>query len=311
MKLKCSLDYPSCHRCLTRGWSCEYQSRTRFQESHEPAAVSDNSSAIRDDLHGRGVDGSDSTPGPVVDSQPIESGFPMNDPDRLLRTSTPFPEGTSRDNDIAVFPELLNGINCVPVPEEAPEPFPSFINEAGIDMLAFPLQTAFQPDENLLSGFTNPQLDNGSTQSLGRGQLDTFISENLSHFRAPSERQSAPHFPPDEVGVEVPENYRNITTYGRVISALPSHPSVDDLIEFTRNYPRQMLDIEYWPPFIYHKLYRCSAGGVSESVAIALCCLSAKLNGFKSSSQFLNSMIDNERARLVDNFVSCLSSCTK
>ncbi|KAL1980276.1 hypothetical protein VTN96DRAFT_4390 [Rasamsonia emersonii] len=68
----------------------------------------------------------------------------------------------------------------------------------------------------------------------------------------------ADHLPFDNVipnpmnGNSLPLNYSNLVTYGVGISRLPPHPTVEQLIEFTRNYPRQMLDVDYWSPFVHH-----------------------------------------------------------
>lgn len=225
----------------------------------------------------------------------LESELPLGDGDSAFAYS----EDTSQGYVAADFSKYSDGIYGTPTFEEIPGLLPVSVNGDPFDFGdAYQISSlaALQPDEDILSELTHPQLSSGSAQLLDRDPLDPLNSENLPNFRSPFHPGMA----------EVPANYRNIVAYGFIISKLPSHPSADNLIEFTRNYPRRMLDIEYWPPFIHSRLYRCSAGGVSEPVAIALCCLSARLNGFESSVQFLNNMIDNERARLLDSFVSRL-----
>lgn len=102
----------------------------------------------------------------------------------------------------------------------------------------------------------------------------------------------------------LPTNYQNIVTYGMGISHLPPNPTVQNLIEYTRNYPRQMLDVEYWPPFVHSRRYRCSSGGVAEPLAVALCCVSAKFSGFRSAAGFLCNLVESEKVRLAEGFVS-------
>lgn len=230
-------------------------------------------------------------------STQLESELPLGDGDGAFAYS----ENTSQGYVAADFSKYSDGIYGTPTFEDIPGLFFVSINRDPFDVGdAYQISSlaALQPDDNILSELTHTQLSSGSAQFLDRDPLDPLNSENLPNFRSPFHPGMA----------EVPANYRNIVAYGVVISKLPSHPSADNLIEFTRNYPQRMLDIEYWPPFIHSRLYRCSAGGVSEPVAIALCCLSARLNGFESSVQFLNNMIDNERARLLDSFVSRLLS---
>lgn len=295
--MKCSLDYPSCQRCLLRGWTCEYESKPQPPDSRKAGRVSGNSPVVENDPHTIGTDTSNSMSALSTGSTQLESELPLGDGDGAFAYS----ENTSQGYVAADFSKYSDGIYGTPTFEDIPGLFFVSINRDPFDVGdAYQISSlaALQPDDNILSELTHTQLSSGSAQFLDRDPLDPLNSENLPNFRSPFHPGMA----------EVPANYRNIVAYGVVISKLPSHPSADNLIEFTRNYPQRMLDIEYWPPFIHSRLYRCSAGGVSEPVAIALCCLSARLNGFESSVQFLNNMIDNERARLLDSFVSRLLS---
>ena len=77
---------------------------------------------------------------------------------------------------------------------------------------------------------------------------------------------------------------------------------VDDITNIICDYPRHMLRPNFWSPFVHHRHYRCSQGGLAEPIAIALCCVSASLQSVESSLPFVHKMINNERDNLVHDF---------
>ena len=91
-------------------------------------------------------------------------------------------------------------------------------------------------------------------------------------------------------------------------SAVKTLFSDNDLIRLVGSYPSLMLQKDFYPPFVHHKLYRCSEGGVAEPLANALCCVSAYVNMVPSSEAFVYQMINRERDRLVRGFHSWSSS---
>ena len=313
--MRCSLDYPSCQRCRLRGWTCQYESKTQPPETRKAAPILSDSPIAGNKFHASGTDVSNSTSAlsagshqPEFDTLPSVSAG-VNSP------TVAFPYSGHVLQDFAHdFSEFPDGINAPSTFDETLGVYPDSINADPInavfhDTPQVPALSAPDEDENSRSGFPSPQLANESLPFVGREEVDRVASEKFSNSKTPNGRQSALQFPPEVV--EVPANYRHLMVYGSVTHELPLHPRAETLIEFIRNYPLQMLDIEYWPPFIHSKLYRCSDGGISEPLAVALCCFSARLNGFESSMQFLNNMIDNERARLLDSFVSYLPSSSR
>ncbi|KAL8698652.1 MAG: hypothetical protein Q9201_006450 [Fulgogasparrea decipioides] len=77
---------------------------------------------------------------------------------------------------------------------------------------------------------------------------------------------------------------------------------VDEIMKVICDYPKQMLRTNFWSPFVHHRHYRCSKGGLAEPIAIALCCVSASLQSVESSLPFLCKTINAERERLVTEF---------
>ncbi|KAL8768145.1 MAG: hypothetical protein Q9209_005536 [Squamulea sp. 1 TL-2023] len=77
---------------------------------------------------------------------------------------------------------------------------------------------------------------------------------------------------------------------------------VSEIMKVIGDYPKQMLRPDFWSPFVHHRHYRCSKGGLAEPIAIALCCVSANLQSVESSLPFLCKTINAERERLVAGF---------
>ncbi|KAL8887732.1 MAG: hypothetical protein Q9215_004734 [Flavoplaca cf. flavocitrina] len=77
---------------------------------------------------------------------------------------------------------------------------------------------------------------------------------------------------------------------------------VSEIMKVICDYPKQMLRPNFWSPFVHHRHYRCSKGGLAEPIAIALCCVSANLQSVESSLPFLCKTINAERERLVARF---------
>ncbi|KAF5553467.1 hypothetical protein FMEXI_2384 [Fusarium mexicanum] len=76
----------------------------------------------------------------------------------------------------------------------------------------------------------------------------------------------------------------------------------DDLIKMVSNYPSVMLKPGVYPPFVHHKLYRCSAGDVAEPLAKAFCCVGAFYASVPVSETFVYSLINEETNKLVKGF---------
>ena len=77
---------------------------------------------------------------------------------------------------------------------------------------------------------------------------------------------------------------------------------LDEITTVICNYPKQLLRETFWSPFVHHRHYRCSQGGLAEPIAVALCCISANQQCVESSLSFVCKMINDERERLVNEF---------
>ncbi|KAJ5422175.1 hypothetical protein N7491_010620 [Penicillium cf. griseofulvum] len=77
-----------------------------------------------------------------------------------------------------------------------------------------------------------------------------------------------------------------------------------EILDHLREYPSLILDRDFWSPFIHHRLYRCSLGGMAPPMADALACVGAYASTAGSGSGFVDRMISQEREKLVRNFHS-------
>ncbi|KAL6235285.1 hypothetical protein BDW75DRAFT_210019 [Aspergillus navahoensis] len=80
------------------------------------------------------------------------------------------------------------------------------------------------------------------------------------------------------------------------------------LISALREYPTLILQRDHWSPFVHHRLYRCSMGGMAKPMGVALACVSAHAGSFGSNYGFVDNLINTERAQLVRNFQSFLDT---
>ncbi|OGE46708.1 hypothetical protein PENARI_c118G00149 [Penicillium arizonense] len=77
-----------------------------------------------------------------------------------------------------------------------------------------------------------------------------------------------------------------------------------EMLEHLREYPGLILDRDFWSPFVHHRLYRCSLGGMAPPMADALACVGAYASTVGSNSGLVDRMISQEREKLVRNFHS-------
>ncbi|EFQ98569.1 hypothetical protein MGYG_08937 [Nannizzia gypsea CBS 118893] len=76
----------------------------------------------------------------------------------------------------------------------------------------------------------------------------------------------------------------------------------EELSQRVRDYPKKILQRDFWSPFIHHSLYRCAQGGMAEPLGIALACASAYNSCVESSSSFIDTMINTQREKLIREF---------
>ncbi|KAJ6016338.1 hypothetical protein N7540_010929 [Penicillium herquei] len=113
----------------------------------------------------------------------------------------------------------------------------------------------------------------------------------------------------NDTGVSKPGfSWNNTSIFAASLTANISNleaQSIDlpqELARILCEYPRLMLQHQFWSPFIHHNLYRCSQNGMAEPLGIALACVSAHAGSVESSFEFVETMINTQRERLVRDF---------
>ena len=81
-----------------------------------------------------------------------------------------------------------------------------------------------------------------------------------------------------------------------------------DVIKLVQSYPAMLLQKNFYPPFVHHRLYRSAEGGVAGPLANALCCVSAYASMVPNNKNFVYNMINTEREHLVRGFHAWSSS---
>lgn len=77
----------------------------------------------------------------------------------------------------------------------------------------------------------------------------------------------------------------------------------ENWMEYIYGFPQMMLKAGTYPPFVHPSVYRCSEGEVTVPLAVAFCCLGSYNAAMRSSEKFAYSMINQEREKLIKDFV--------
>ncbi|PKS07340.1 hypothetical protein jhhlp_005942 [Lomentospora prolificans] len=78
--------------------------------------------------------------------------------------------------------------------------------------------------------------------------------------------------------------------------------SDEELVRIISSYPRIMVQPGNYPPFVHHKLYRCSTGDIPEPLAKAFCCIGAFYSSVPTSKNYVYTLLNEESGALVKEF---------
>ncbi|KAB8231405.1 Zn(II)2Cys6 transcription factor domain-containing protein [Aspergillus alliaceus] len=339
-KLRCSMTRPACTRCVQMGTPCHYPpsslppriadtqdtppptiSSGSVQSSYSPNAlagnmVSDtNSSAMAlDDAPNSGP--MDNRPLAATGQQsnnnanhfdPMSTSawnpFGAANMDSMVRAldGSLFTPGGSLpwgDDFTPLTDPMSVGSTFTGTLEESPNPASSYF--LPLHEISKPVGTLEAPPPGALAtdAYNTSSPYNGTVPSLSSTSSDSHYREtptrpedneqtNLTLRGDSSPRLTLGyHFMP-KIGSLAMQDYEN--TYR-------------DLFAVFREYPGMILDRDFWSPFIHHRLYRCSMGGMAPPMGIALACVSAHASSVESSYGFVDRMINEEREKLVRDF---------
>ncbi|KAF3015455.1 hypothetical protein E8E15_004043 [Penicillium rubens] len=311
-KIRCSLSRPNCARCAQLGISCHYPSGIR-EAGKNSRLVNTNLPMV-----------------PTIQEQPQNINVTPENSHSAEISSVSMAETPDESHQASLGPILdLNA--------QLPDAWPPFdfenmqFTEGEIpdDFWSYPTETTggFLPWNGDITHLPEFELTGlldsvyTTTSDSVSGNLDLPHTENESSPSAPS-GQSHSSSSPDSSSFTEEVRSMSVNLDNRLYS--PSHLIFghtfivglgrqirsgtsslrQEMLEHLRGYPGLILDREFWSPFVHHRLYRCSLGGMAPPMADALACVGAYASAAGSGSGFVDRMISQEREKLVRNFHS-------
>lgn len=269
MKLRCSLARPACSRCVQMGTVCHYPNPSTSSRSptRGDVGIQETGPALVSPLE--------------VSLEPTSTGLTPVVPVAAMTLPGDGSNSAPGMDGIAWSP-ALNNIDSIFDGTGFPDPASGFMDHRHGQTSFFltPQDESKAPDPFddhflLLSG-----------DPLDVSPPPLFSSVSSSHTETDITSTFASSFVPD---LSYP--------------ALRDTASLSqELFGILREYPRMMLQRNFWSPFIHHRLYRCSKEGMAEPLGIALACVSAYSSSVESSFEFVDNMINSQRERLVREF---------
>ena len=205
-------------------------------------------------------------------------------------------------NTLGDWPRL-SMVNPLPMYPRAPR---HYEDTAATDGYSNTMTNAFSSQQ---LGVTDPSFTASSQQvSSAAAAAATAARSEISHVQSDSELTTATRSSGSGTDSAERSNAISIDSFAEKFTLHPPQKAVKredqvkDLMELIREYPRLMLQKDFWSPYIHHRMYRCAQFGMAEPLGIALVCVSSHLNAVQSSIGFVNDMIDLQRHRLISEF---------
>ncbi|KAL4757763.1 Zn(II)2Cys6 transcription factor domain-containing protein [Aspergillus foveolatus] len=307
-KLRCSMTRPACSRCLQLGIQC------RYPQSAVPV------------LHA--TDQGQDSPGQSLISSTSSAGLATTIEPSLLQ-SIPYTE-TARlngDNDVAAWDAFASAtVDPMTGADTFTDTFqnPDILASISWNQEFSQSSQSFGQDEEILASIGGCYSSAGSAHYPVEGQGPRTLSpEN------PNANSNAAMSSLFNTGSSIPnasgQSYRgfsyvgfNLNSSAQLIFASDFFPYLEagydterlyeQLISTLREYSSLILQRDHWSPFVHHRFYRCSMGGMAKPMGVALACVSAYAGSFGSNYGFVDALINNERDKLVRNFQSFLDT---
>jgi hypothetical protein len=278
-KLRCSLTRPACSRCVQIGTTCRYPNANPSPNtsSASPSGGGEDAGAEHVSPMGVNLESTSTGPNHVVPISAIT--LPADS-----SNSAPSIDG------IAWSPVLNNfgfGLDGTGFSDTA---------SAFIDYLHGQTSYLLTPQEKSKA----PQALDDHSLLLSGDQLNVSLPPLSSSAGSTHRRSSAGR---ENAEIDMINMFASSFVPDLSHSALRDTTSLsEELFGILREYPRMMLQPNFWSPFIHHRLYRCSKDGMAEPLGIALACVSAYSSSVESSFEFVDNMINAQRERLVREF---------
>ncbi|KAF1960660.1 hypothetical protein CC80DRAFT_500945 [Byssothecium circinans] len=278
MKLRCSLDRPACSRCVQMGATCHYPNPTTSSTSptrRDQDTGPEHISPLEATLESASTGFTSVVPASALNLPGDGSNHYSSAPGMdgivwspSLNNMGFFLDGNGLHDPSSGFMDHLHGQpSFFLAPQEKPKA-PHLSDDLSLLLSGDPLDISLPPLSSS-AGSSHREL------SAGREDLETDITSMFASTFVPDLSHSA---------------LRDTASLSR------------ELFGILREYPRMMLQLNFWSPFIHHHFYRCSKGGIAEPLGIALACVSAYSSSVESSFKFVDNMINSQREQLVHGF---------
>ena len=264
-KTRCSYEQPTCARCTKRGTPCIYASKPESRASTESMSNDYAYDSAMDTSEPSDTSGTPtSTTGPTFDPRTSFSLVTTTEPLELPLWDTTI--------DASWSWESYN----------------------------LSLQSTCQDPVSLLNWATNTSTDNTMNSDLGvMADFSFSHSGDVTGLHSPV---SAGVLPPSPVSWNLPYP----TSKAPFASDMITSSSVTslDVVRILADYPAKLLSAKFVSPFLHRSLYKDSVPDMTAlpSTSVAICCGSGM--EARNSRQFARRVIDTERRRLIDAFVS-------
>ncbi|KAL3487795.1 hypothetical protein BJX62DRAFT_240634 [Aspergillus germanicus] len=280
-KLRCSMTRPACTRCLQIGIQCQYPASAvpQAQDGEAPCATPGDPGTIQALLLENLSYPFEQTPAESwtafepISGDPLAGGF----------VDAPFPDFVA---PISWNEEFSNSSHSLGRDEEIVASMTSNSNSSPGSL--FPL-----PDPNrALESIPSENFNTGS--SISDATQQSYTDSPYVDFNLDSSVHLifGRHFLP-KIG--------NLTQHD-------IHELNQQLFGVLREYPSLILQRDHWSPFVHHRMYRCSMGGMAKPMGVALACVSAHAGSSGSNHGFVDGLINQQREQLIREFQSYLDT---
>ncbi|KAL2823287.1 hypothetical protein BDW59DRAFT_180746 [Aspergillus cavernicola] len=298
-KLRCSMARPACTRCLQIGLQCRYLTpRVPSQDTDGPSSTPSSSappatiqpSLLQVEHYDTSAAGSAPwTPFPSANLDPMADAF----------SATAF-QNTDLMAPISWNEEFSISSHSLGQDEEILASISSHYSSDSPSSLFLPADEA-----HAAQSIRSDSLNNQSDVSMS--SLSSNLGSSVDHAAGQSYRD-CPHV---DFNVDSSAQLafgRNFVPKFGPLAPYDSEELYQQMFGVLREYPSLILQRDHWSPFIHHRMYRCSMGGMAKPMGVALACVSAHAGSLGSNHGFVDNLINKEREQLVREFQSYLDT---
>ncbi|CEL10827.1 Putative C6 zinc finger domain protein [Aspergillus calidoustus] len=278
-KLRCSMTRPACTRCLQIGIHCQYPASAvpQPQDGEAPSATPGDPGTIQPSLLENPSHPFEQTLGDSWTPFAPASADPL---------AGAFADASFANPGISWNEEFSNSSHSLGQDEEILASMTS--NSTSSPGSLFPLPDPNRAPESVPSEIFN------TGSSIGDATQQRYTDSPYVDFSLDSSAQLifGRRFLP-KIGSLTPYDIQELN---------------QQMLDVLREYPSLILQRDHWSPFVHHRMYRCSMGGMAKPMGVALACVSAHAGSSGSNYGFVDGLINQQREQLIREFQSYLDT---